>query len=340
MKIAIAVLVMIASVLPYALAESVAASPYTRVNASEYSLDVPALWVMQPPSNFDMFSLIMLDILNAGPLLETLTYGRTDSFVDPAMVQEYPLHPPTIAITVGPSHQSTEAFSSDYNSLMTRLYLLQSAQAYLTYKNHTEYGGILSEWYVVDAARSAWMHMTSYALVTNGTAYIIEYYADADTYDAGYPHFERAVSSFVPYSVANATAYSIPDDPKHSVDPRCTGTAHCITGNVTRVIDGDTIMIDDIRVRLALVNTDDTDTSRGVIAKTIVGAVCQTGSHAVIDQDDGQTQGSYGRMLGVVWCGEVNLNGFLMEIDFGRIDTRFCDASEFSGEPWAAACGE
>jgi endonuclease YncB( thermonuclease family) len=36
---------------------------------------------------------------------------------------------------------------------------------------------------------------------------------------------------------------------------RCKGTAACFIGNVTKVIDGDTLDVNGIRIRLSLINT-------------------------------------------------------------------------------------
>jgi endonuclease YncB( thermonuclease family) len=40
-----------------------------------------------------------------------------------------------------------------------------------------------------------------------------------------------------------------------SLPPKCTGTALCLTGTVTKIVDGDTLDINGTRIRLALVNT-------------------------------------------------------------------------------------
>ncbi len=314
---------------------------YVTVHYPEYSVDVPASWVKQPSvPAMNIIATLVLGAFTDGPqehLLETLLNGHTYSVVNASAVPEDSGSLPTISVTVGPSSQPADVFVQDYNVMVREVYALLPANPYLVYENRTESGGVLNWWWISTggpASQAQWMKQASYILVDNNTAYIVEYTADLDAYDDNYKHFERAASSFVPYDGWTAP----PVGPEQPTDPRCTGGAQCIAGNVTRVIDGDTLDVGDVRVRLALVNAGELGTFKGDIAHRIVGAVCQAGSAAVIDEDDGQTQGSYGRMLGVVWCGNVNLNELLVDIKYGQIDTRYCHASEFSEEPWAAAC--
>ena len=327
-----------------AQSESLPAAPkeYETAHHPEYSVDVPASWVTQPsvPATNMIAALVLGTFADdvGERLLETLVNGYTYSTTNASAVPDYSGSPPTISVTVGPSSQPTDVFVQDYNKAMREAFLLLPANPYLVYENRTESGGVLNRWWISTEGPDSqvqWTRQASYALVANGTAYVVEYTANLEAYDDSYGHFERAASSLVPHY----TAWDAPPaDPEDPVDSRCVGTERCITGSVTRVIDGDTLYIGDVRVRLALVGAEEIGTAGGDAAHRIVGAVCQAGSTAVIDEDDGQTRGSYGRMLGVVWCGNVNLNEFLMDIKYGQIDTRYCQASEFSEEPWAAAC--
>jgi endonuclease YncB( thermonuclease family) len=43
--------------------------------------------------------------------------------------------------------------------------------------------------------------------------------------------------------------------PKTPADMTCAGNAACFTGPVTKIVDGDTLDVNDMRIRLALVNT-------------------------------------------------------------------------------------
>ncbi len=66
---------------------------------------------------------------------------------------------------------------------------------------------------------------------------------------------------------------------------------------------------------------------------------CPMGSEAFVDEDDGQTEGSFGRMIAKVYCqeGSVVLNAALLQMDRAEIDPEFCSVSEFSRESWARA---
>jgi endonuclease YncB( thermonuclease family) len=107
-----------------------------------------------------------------------------------------------------------------------------------------------------------------------------------------------------------------------------------ISGPVTYVVDGDTLDVNSIRIRLALVNTPEVGELGFDTAKKFVENLC-LGSNGEVDIDDGQRQGSFGRQIGVIYCDGVNLNSELMSKGYAVISSEFCDVSEFSGEPWA-----
>ena len=69
-----------------------------------------------------------------------------------------------------------------------------------------------------------------------------------------------------------------------------------------------------------------------------VSQICPVGSSVKVDEDDGQTQGSYGRTVGVVYCNGVNLNEAVMKEGFGHLSSAYCKKSEFSGNSWTG-CG-
>jgi len=119
----------------------------------------------------------------------------------------------------------------------------------------------------------------------------------------------------------------------------CSGEARCITGVVTQVIDGDTIKIDDQSFRFSLTSTPEMDTAEGVFAKEFVEYFCPVGSLAIADEDDKQTQGSYGRIIAVIHCNGINLNEAVLEAGHGSISAGFCDTSEFSDTSWAQKFG-
>jgi len=107
-----------------------------------------------------------------------------------------------------------------------------------------------------------------------------------------------------------------------------------ISGPVTDIVDGDTLDINDIRIRLALVNTPEVGEAGFVPAKEFVEGLCLD-KNGQVDIDDGQRQGSFGREIGVVYCDGINLNSELMKKGYALISAEFCEVSEFSAEPWA-----
>lgn len=118
----------------------------------------------------------------------------------------------------------------------------------------------------------------------------------------------------------------------------CSGNANCFTGTISKVVDGDTVDVDgEIRIRLALVNTPEQGEQGYQEAKDFVNSVCGVGTKVIVDEDDGQKGGSYGRMIGLVYCGEdkLLLNQILIEEGYARIFDEYCERSEFSDLSWA-----
>ncbi len=107
-----------------------------------------------------------------------------------------------------------------------------------------------------------------------------------------------------------------------------------LAGKVNHVVDGDTLDINDIRIRLSLVDTPERGDPGFKEATQFVVKLC-LGENAEVDMDDGQRRGSFGREIGVVYCDGENLNEQLTENNLGIIDTRFCEKSEFSNDKWA-----
>jgi len=109
-----------------------------------------------------------------------------------------------------------------------------------------------------------------------------------------------------------------------------------LVGNVTHVVDGDTLDIKGIRVRLSLVNTPERGQPGFKEAKEFVNTLC-LGKKGELDIDDGQRRGDrYGREIGVVYCDGLNINEKLMDNKLANILTEYCDISEFANERWAA----
>jgi len=121
--------------------------------------------------------------------------------------------------------------------------------------------------------------------------------------------------------------------------PECIGNARCITGLVTDVIDGDTIKVDGQSIRFTLSSAPELNESNGEAAKDFINEICPVGSTVTVDEDDGQKEGSYDRILGVIYCNGENLNEQLLESGYGTISTDFCPVSEFSNSLWAKKYG-
>jgi len=108
-----------------------------------------------------------------------------------------------------------------------------------------------------------------------------------------------------------------------------------LEGKVTYVVDGDTLDINDIRIRLSLVDTPERGQNGYNEAKDFVKDLCLD-KKGEVDIDDGQHRGDrYGREIGVVYCDGINLNAALMENNLARIYTEYCDISEFKHEEWS-----
>lgn len=137
-----------------------------------------------------------------------------------------------------------------------------------------------------------------------------------------------------PASPPDPPVYSPPPPPPAATDPTCRGTAGCFTGAVTYIVDGDTLDIGDTRIRLALVNTPEVGDPGSQEATDATTAICPIGSSALVDEDDGQTGGSYGRTIAVVYCGGTNLNAALLAGGYAVLVDYYCSVSEFADEAW------
>lgn len=122
-------------------------------------------------------------------------------------------------------------------------------------------------------------------------------------------------------------------------DFTCKGTAGCFYGNVTRIIDGDTIEADGNRVRLVLVDAPESSQVGGFEATNFIYQNCPVGSQVILDQDDLQLYDNYGRMLAVAWCHSKRLNEEIIAQGYANIYYEFCSQSEFGDDNWAVRLG-
>ncbi len=127
--------------------------------------------------------------------------------------------------------------------------------------------------------------------------------------------------------------------PVLSTSEKCSGTARCITGFVTKIVDGDTIHVDGVSVRFALSSAPELEGFGGTDSRDFIVTICPVGSEVLVDEDDSQTEGSFGRIIGVVYCNGVNLNSELLDAGLGYLADQFCDSSEFAEDSWAIKHG-
>lgn len=125
------------------------------------------------------------------------------------------------------------------------------------------------------------------------------------------------------------------DDKNKPTLPKTTLTEGIeISGPITSIVDGDTLDVNDIPIRLSLVDSPEVGEEGFYSAKDFVEGLC-LGKSGEVDIDDGQRQGSFGREIGIVYCDGVNVNEALMQNNLAVIDTQFCTISEFAAETWA-----
>jgi len=123
----------------------------------------------------------------------------------------------------------------------------------------------------------------------------------------------------------------------YQVSPSCSGT---FNATVTRVVDGDTLVLRECekRIRLSLTNTPETDQFGYQEAKDFTARLC-VNQLITIDQDSGQPIDKYNRILAVVYCNGKNLNAELLENNLAKILTQYCSRSEFANSSWAKKHG-
>ncbi len=119
----------------------------------------------------------------------------------------------------------------------------------------------------------------------------------------------------------------------------CLGNARCISGYVTRIVDGDTIEVDGQSIRFALVDTPEYGEYDYTQARNYIENICPIGSPVLVDEDDLQTEGSYDRIIGIIYCKELNLNEQILSVGHAEILVSFCSKSEFAEHAWAQKFG-
>ena len=90
-----------------------------------------------------------------------------------------------------------------------------------------------------------------------------------------------------------------------------------------------------------MVNTPERGEAGYKEATDFAGSICPVGSNALVDEDDGQKEGSYDRLIGVVYCNgsTASVNQFLLEQGKAIVYEDFCDVSEFANDKWVINFG-
>jgi endonuclease YncB( thermonuclease family) len=121
----------------------------------------------------------------------------------------------------------------------------------------------------------------------------------------------------------------------------CKGSADCFRGTVTEIVDGDTLDVNNVRIRLSMVNTPEAGEEGYDEATDTTESECPIGSEALVDEDDGQRGGSFGRLIGVVYFNgsSSSLNELLLATEKAVLYGDFCGVSEFANEYWVTRYG-
>jgi len=109
-------------------------------------------------------------------------------------------------------------------------------------------------------------------------------------------------------------------------------------GKITKIIDADTLEIDNKTIRLALVDAPEYNQEGYEKAKQFTQSICPISSTAIIDVDQEQPTDKFNRTIAVVYCNNTNLNAELLINNHAFIDKRYCNISEFKNEEWAKGC--
>jgi micrococcal nuclease len=110
-------------------------------------------------------------------------------------------------------------------------------------------------------------------------------------------------------------------------------------GTIDYIRDGDTIRVDNVFIRLVLIDAPESNEEGYLEAREFFKSKCPIGSTVWIDEDDKQGRDKYGRLLAVVYCDGKNMNKELLVHRHAVIDERFCDVSEFGDDVWARTFG-
>ena len=137
------------------------------------------------------------------------------------------------------------------------------------------------------------------------------------------------------------TLSTILDSVYSGSDVECLGSADCIEGMATRIVDGDTLYVRAnstvYKVDLALIEAPSRTEGMFVESTAFTRDLC-LGSTVLVDQDDMLLTSNSG-VIGVVYCSSINLNSELLDNGYAELETEQCATSEFANEPWVKDYG-
>src|SRR5215211_6665216 len=117
----------------------------------------------------------------------------------------------------------------------------------------------------------------------------------------------------------------------------CHGSAGCIEGVVTRIVDGDTLYVDSnsttYKVDLALTEAPSRSEEMFAESTAFTRDLC-LGSTVLVDEDDMLSTSSDSNIIATVYCSSSNLNEELLDNSYAELDVQQCATSEFANEPW------
>ena len=132
------------------------------------------------------------------------------------------------------------------------------------------------------------------------------------------------------------TLSTILDSVYSGSDVECLGSAGCIEGVATRIVDGDTLYVRAngtvYKVDLALTEAPSRNEEMFAESTAFTRDLC-LGSTVLVDQDDMLPTSNSG-VTGIVYCSSSNLNSELLDNGYAELKTEQCATSEFANEPW------
>jgi endonuclease YncB( thermonuclease family) len=117
----------------------------------------------------------------------------------------------------------------------------------------------------------------------------------------------------------------------------CHGSAGCIEGVATRIVDGDTLYVRSnssvYKVDLALIEAP-SRSEEGFSESTAFTRDLCLGSTVLVDQDDKLLTSADSNIIARVYCSSSNLNEELLDNGYVRLNMQQCSTSEFATDSW------